>query len=132
MLALALAQTSLACFADPYTKTRRLHYIGSDLVDSDPVPPLAYEAYLRARLALERSPQDLAGARVHIDEALRWDSREPQLWITRAEIAWLAGDLATADASLARALALQPGYPAAIDLQARISANTAELVQATP
>lgn len=117
---LALGLLASACFADPYSKARRLHYIGDDLVSSEPVPPRAYEAYLRARLALERNPQDLATAREQIDEALRWDPKEAQLWTTRAEIAWLAGDFATADAAIARALQLQPDYPAATQLQAKI------------
>ncbi|MFV8751156.1 tetratricopeptide repeat protein [Nannocystaceae bacterium ST9] len=112
--------TSVGCLADGFAKTRRLHYIGDELVSSDPVPPFAYEAYLRARLALDRNPQDLAAARTHIDEALRWDPDEPQLWTTRAEIAWLAGDFSTAEASIARALELRPGYPAATRMQALI------------
>jgi tetratricopeptide (TPR) repeat protein len=125
LLALGLlAAACLGCFADPYAKARRLHYIGDELVASEPVPPRAYEAYLRARLALERNPQDLATAREQIDEALRWDIKQPQLWTTRAEIAWLAGDFATADASIARALQLQPDYPAATQLQAKIRDRT--------
>jgi predicted Zn-dependent protease len=124
LLALGLlALTSLmvlGCFGDPYGKSRRLHYIDDRLVASEPVPPLAYEAYLRARLALDRTPQDLAFAREQIDEALRWDPDEAQLWTTRAEIAWLAGDVPTAEASLARALELRPGYPAATQLQAQV------------
>lgn len=118
---LALVLASLACSTDPYGKARRLHYVDERLVASEPVPPYAYEAYLRARLALERQPQDLRSAREHIDEALRWDIDEPQLWTTRAEIAWLAGDFVTAEASLARALKLQPGYAAALSLQARMA-----------
>jgi cytochrome c-type biogenesis protein CcmH/NrfG len=123
LLALASA-CSVGCFADPYGKARRLHYIGDRLVTSEPVPPRAYEAYLRARLALERNPQDLAVAREQIDEALRWDAKEPQLWTTRAEIAWLAGDFATADDAIARALQLRPDYPAATQLQAKIQAGS--------
>lgn len=121
LLALGLlASTGLACLGDPYGKARRLHYIDDRLVESEPVPPHAYEAYLRARLALDRQPQDLARAREQIDEALRWDPNEPQLWTTRAEIAWLAGDFPTAESSLARALELRPGYPTATQLQVQI------------
>jgi cytochrome c-type biogenesis protein CcmH/NrfG len=124
LIALGLLASCLACLGDPYAKARRLHYIGEELVSSEPVPPRAYESYLRARLALERNPQDLAAAREHIDEALRWDPEEPQLWTTRAEIAWLAGDFATAEAAIARALDLRPDYPAATQLQAKIHARS--------
>lgn len=121
LLALGLLMsTGLACLGDPYGKARRLHYIDDRLVASEPVPPRAYEAYLRARLALDRTPRDLGFAREQIDEALRWDPDEPQLWTTRAEIAWMAGDVPTAEASLARALELRPGYPAATQLQAQV------------
>ncbi len=106
--------------------TRRLHYVGDRLVASDPPPPFAYEAYLRARLAIERSsgparsPDDLERAHEHILDALRWDPSSAQLWTTRAEIEWLAGDFAAAEASLAQALELQPGYAAARELLARV------------
>lgn len=122
LLAPLLALVSVACLTNPYAKSRKLHYVGETLVSSEPVPPFAYEAYLRARLALERTPPDLPGARIHIEEALRWDDRDPQLWTTLAEIAWLSGDATLAEAALDEALELAPDYPQALALRTRMGA----------
>ncbi len=132
MLVPLIVLSCVACYGDPYGKARRLHYVDDQLVESDPPPPRAYEAYLRARLALERDPQDLASAREQIDEALRWDPKEPQLWTTRAEVQWLMGDLPGAEASLARALDLRPGYPAATQLRASLRAPANASASASP
>jgi tetratricopeptide (TPR) repeat protein len=102
--------------ADP----RTLHYIGDDLVSSRPVSPGGYEAYLRARLALERDPPALDEAAAYIDLALRLDPYEPHLWTTRAEIAQRAGDLDGALASVRRALELRPEYAPAQTLLVRL------------
>lgn len=122
LLAPLLALASFACLTNPYAKSRKLHYVGETLVSSEPVPPFAYEAYLRARLALERTPPDLAAARMHIEEALRWDDEDPQLWTTLAEVAWLSGDATLAGSALEHALELAPDYPQALALRTRMDA----------
>ena len=109
-----------ACVSGSYMTHRGLHYVDDQLVETDPAPPLAYEAYIRARLALERDPPDLEAARGHIADALHWQSDEPHLWTLKAEIEWKAGDFAAAERSLAQALTLRPGYPEAQRLQAQI------------
>lgn len=100
--------------------TRTLHYIGDDLVSSRPVSPGGYEAYLRARLALEHDPPALDEAQTYIDVALRLDPHEPHLWTTRAEIAQRAGDLDAALVSVRRALELRPDYAPAQSLLVRL------------
>ncbi|KIG14338.1 hypothetical protein DB30_06940 [Enhygromyxa salina] len=113
------------CWTNGYTANRGLHYVTNAegkqvLVKSTPPAPAAYEAYLRARLALERDPPRLDEARGHILDALRWQPDEPQLWTVRGEIEWRAGDFAAAEVALAKALALRPGYPEAQRLLAQI------------
>nr|WP_255216020.1 tetratricopeptide repeat protein [Pseudenhygromyxa sp. WMMC2535] len=71
-------------------------------------------------MALERDPPDLQAARGHIGDALRWQSDDPQLWTTKAEIEWKAGDFEAAERSLAQALDLRPGYPEAKRLLAQV------------
>jgi cytochrome c-type biogenesis protein CcmH/NrfG len=122
----ALACSS-GCWTNGYTANRGLHYVtdaaGEQLLVRTPPPaPAAYEAYLRARLALERDPPQLDAARGHIIDALRWQPDEPQLWTVRGEIEWRAGDFAAAEQALDRALALRPDYPEAKALQAQIRA----------
>ncbi len=85
------------------------------LVESPPASPLSYEAYLRARLALEFG--DLQTAAQEIEFALSLDPRDPQLWTTRAEIARLRGDEVRERESLDRALKLRPGYTPALELR---------------
>jgi predicted Zn-dependent protease len=113
------------CLANGYLANRGLHYITDEegneqLVKTPPPAPAAYEAYLRARLALDRDPPQLDEARGHILDALRWQPEEPQLWTVRAEIEWKAGDFAAAENAIAKALALRPGYPEAQQLLARM------------
>ena len=116
------------CYGYGYRSTRGLHYItveGAEggeprLVETQPPAPAAYEAYLRARLALERNPPQLEEARGHILDALRWQPDEPQLWTVKAEIEWKAGDFAAAERDLVRALELRPGYPEAQRLLAAV------------
>lgn len=98
------------CWQAAYYQTRNLHYVDGALVETQAPAAAAYEAYLRARLALERSPAQLDEARGHILDALRWQPDEPQLWTVKAEIEWKAGDFAAAERDLARALELRPGY----------------------
>lgn len=106
------------CTGNGYYVNRGLHYITDDdgneqLVRSTPPPPGAYEAYLRARLALERTPPQLDEARGYVLDALRWQDRDPQLWTTLAEIEWQLGNFAAAEHAIDRALVLRPGYPQA-------------------
>lgn len=104
----------LAACAPTGTSARSLHYVDEELVYSNPPPSLAYEAYLRARLALHAEPPQLGQARSEIEVALRYDRRAPHLWSTRAEIAAQQGEHDVAIASAEKALALRPGYaPAA-------------------
>ena len=103
---------------------RGLHYIDGELVESTPPAPAAYEAYLRARLALEREPVDLDAARGHVLDALRWQPDEPQLWTVMAEIEWRRGEFEAAKGALAKALELQPGYREAERLQAKLRSAT--------
>lgn len=113
----------LGACASSGADTRTLHYVGDDLVSSRPVSPGGYEAYLRARLALEHDPPALEEAAAYIDVALRLDPYEPHLWTTRAEIAHRAGDLDGALASVKRALELQPEYAPAQTLLVRIGGH---------
>lgn len=98
-----------------YFVNRGLHYITDEdgneqLVRSTPPSPGAYEAYLRARLALERAPPLLDEARAHILDALRWQDGDPQLWTMLADIEWQLGNFAAAEQAIDRALAVRPGY----------------------
>jgi Flp pilus assembly protein TadD len=116
------------CYANGYAANRGLHYVTDadgkqQLVHSPPPSPAAYEAYLRARLALERDPAQLDEARGHVLEALRSQSDDPQLWTTLGEVEWRLGNFAAAEQAIAKALALRPGYPEAERLLASIHAQ---------
>ena len=102
---------------------RSLHYVDGELVASRPVSSAAYATYIKARLAYEQGQLDVAST--YIERALRFDSRDPHLWTTRAEIAAKAGDEATALASAQRALDLRPGYPPAKSLMANLRGGPA-------
>lgn len=110
---LCLALAGLGACATSGASARSLHYVDDELVYSNPPSALAYEAYMRARVALSAEPPRLDQARSEIEVALHYDRRAPHLWSTRAEIAALQGDDDTAVASAERALALRPGYPPA-------------------
>ena len=107
---LCLALAGLGACATSGASARSLHYVDDELVYSNPPSALAYEAYLRARVALSAEPPRLEQARSEIEVALHYDRRAPHLWSTRAEIAALQGDDDAAVASAERALALRPGY----------------------
>ena len=82
-LVVLTALLNSAC-VNGYAANRGLHYIvdaeGNEiLVRSPPPAPPAYEAYLRARLALERTPADLGTARGHAFTALRWEPNDASL-----------------------------------------------------
>jgi cytochrome c-type biogenesis protein CcmH/NrfG len=117
-LVLALVLACGGCIGNGYYVNRGLHYVRDDdgneqLVRSNAPPPGAYEAYLRARLALDRNPPLLDEARGHILDALRWQDGDPQLWTVLADIEWQLGNFAAAEQAIDRALALRPGYPEA-------------------
>lgn len=108
-----------------YYVNRGLHYVTDEdgneqLVRSTPPPPGAYEAYLRARLALERTPPLLDEARAHTLDALRWQDGDPQLWTMLADIEWQLGNFVAAEQAIDRALVLQPGYAEAERLLANM------------
>jgi tetratricopeptide (TPR) repeat protein len=122
---LCLALALSGCLGNGYYVNRGLHYVDDEdgnekLVRSTAPPPGAYEAYLRARLALERTPPLLDEARGHILDALRWQDGDPQLWTVLAEIEWQLGNFAAAEQAIDRALALRPGYPEAERLLANM------------
>ena len=89
---------------------RDLHRVDGELVSSRAPSPRAYEAYVQARYALELDPPDLDRAAQLIDQALRYDPFDPQLWTTPAEIYAARGDDAEARRSADEALELRPGY----------------------
>jgi Tfp pilus assembly protein PilF len=120
-LGLVLAGLVGAACATGGAHPRTLHYIDGELVHSRPAPSASYEAYLRARLALSVQPPHLDVAQAEIELALRYDSRDPHLWTTQAEIAWKAGDENRALAAARRALALRPGYPPAQKVMAQVT-----------
>src|SRR5690554_6793534 len=85
---LSAAACLSGCWQNAYLSNRGLHYVDGELVETPAPAPAAYESYLRARLALERTPPQLDDARGHILDALRWQPDEPQLWTVKAEIEW--------------------------------------------
>jgi len=99
---------------------RSLHEVDGQLVRSPAPPPSAYEAYLRARLALEREPPQVDEARYYLGFALQLDPRDPHLWATQAELEEQAGQVERASAAARRALAIRPGYPPAQEVLSRL------------
>ncbi len=120
---LCVALVGLAACATPRTSARSLHYVDDALVYSNPPSALAYEAYMRSRIALSSDPPRLEQAASEIEVALHFDRRAPHLWSTRAEIAALAGDDELAVSSAEKALALQPGYGPAQAVLASVGAG---------
>lgn len=120
------------CWQNAYLRNRGLHYVDGELVETQAPPPAAYEAYLRARLALERDPPKLDEARAHILDALRWQGDEPQLWTLKAEIEWRAGEFDAAERALAEALDLRPNYPEAQRLLAEVRDRGRSATAAAP
>lgn len=101
-------------------RDRTLHEVDGKVVSSPAPAPAAYEAYLRARLALEHEPPQLDVAQRSIERAIRFDPRDPHLWATRAEIEERAGEPEQAATSARRALAIRPGYSPAQEVLARV------------
>lgn len=120
MTLLGVALLGLGACATPSTSARALHYVEGELVYSYPPSALAYEAYLRARVALSSEPPQLERAQAEIEVALHYDHRAPHLWSTRAEVAALQGDEELAVASAEKALALRPGYAPAQAVLAQV------------
>jgi len=129
----ALLGVVLACACGSAARGGRgLHYVGDELVRSRPVSSRAYEAYLRAQLALQASPPRLEEAMEQIDVALEHDARDPHLWTTKADIHWRLGQVQEALASCRRALELRPGYAPARTLLAKLERGRTPAAAATP
>lgn len=117
-----------------YTATptdRALHVVDGNLVSSRPIPAASYEAYLRARLALESDPPRLDEAYREISIALRADPRDPHLWTTRAEIEAQLGEESRALISIDHALELRPDYAPAKQLRAQLDQGQSSASTAT-
>jgi Tfp pilus assembly protein PilF len=112
--------------------SRGLHYVDGTLVQSQPVSSRAYEAYLRAQLALQANPPRLQEAMEHIVVALRYDARDPHLWTTKAEIHYRGGEMQEALDSCHRALELRPGYAPARTLLVTLEGGAMPAAAATP
>jgi Tfp pilus assembly protein PilF len=123
--AAALATCLVVGCATTEANPRSLHYVDGELVHSRAPHAGSYEAYLRARVALEATPPRLDEAMKAIEGALHYDPREPALWTTRAEIEAATGDVDQALASVRRALDLRPGYAPAQRLMATIGGGAA-------
>ncbi|MEM6293100.1 MAG: hypothetical protein AAGA54_17620 [Myxococcota bacterium] len=132
MRASVLVMLVLCACAVQGPRARALHEVDGELVYSNPPSAAAYEAYLRARVALNAEPPQLDMARAEIELAIRYDGRAPHLWTTRAEIAARAGDEETAAASAERALALRPGYAPAEAVLAQVRGGPASAAVGGP
>jgi cytochrome c-type biogenesis protein CcmH/NrfG len=113
----------VGCFAgcaSHRVDARTLHYVDGELVSSRPISPRGYEAYLRARLALESDPPQLEHAAAMIDIALQLDPQEPHLWLTSAEVEERSGDMDAALTAVRRALELRPEYAPAQEMLVRL------------
>jgi predicted Zn-dependent protease len=106
-----------------YPRHTQLHYVDGELVETPAPAPAAYEAYLRARIALDRTPPQVDEARTQILEALGWQPNEPKLWTVKAEVEWAAGNFGEAEADLGRALELRPDYPEAKQMLVQVKAR---------
>ena len=102
---------------------RDLHRVDGELTASHAPHPRGYEAYARARMALESDPPNLEQAATQIDVAIRYDPFDPHLWTTRAEIHAALGDEREARRSIDEALALRPGYAPAQALKEDLEAS---------
>lgn len=125
---------SVGCMPMMAPGYRSLHEVEGEVVQSPAPPPAAYEAYVRARLALETEPPQLDVAQYYIQRALKVDSRDPHLWATRAEIEEQLGQIEQAKASARHALDIRPGYPPAQRVLTRLEggAASASTVSRTP
>jgi Flp pilus assembly protein TadD len=84
---------------------------GADAAETaQDIQPWASTPYLQLALVSERQP-DLASARAWIGEAIERDGRDWQLWLVSARIETKLGDVAAAERSLRRAIALNPRSP---------------------
>ncbi len=101
-------------------RSQSQHNVKGALVSSEPVPPSAYAAYMRARIALEQRPPDYASAKRALSLAIRLDTNDPHLWTSLAEVEAAGGDLEAARGSIAYALELAPNYGPARVLSAEL------------
>lgn len=88
--------------------SRSLHEVDGELVHSRPPSPAAYEAYLRARLALDANPPRPEDALVDLERLNRFAPKDPHLWATRAQAHAMLGEYDDARTAANKALALDP------------------------
>ena len=93
--------------------SRMLHEVDGEVVYSRPPSPGAYEAYLRARLALDADPPRPEEALGYLEQLQRTAPHDPHLWATKAEALALLGDYDEARAAAQRSLSISPEYPKA-------------------
>jgi predicted Zn-dependent protease len=92
---------------------RSLHEVDGEVVYSRPPSPGAYEAYLRARLALDADPPRPEEALGFLEQLQRTAPHDPHLWATKAEALALMGEYDEARTAAQRSLAISPEYPKA-------------------
>lgn len=102
-----------------------LHEVDGEVVYSRPPSPGAYEAYLRARLALDAEPPRPEEALGYLERIQRTAPSDPHLWATKAEALALLGDDEAARAAAQRALTLSPEYPKAQRVLAGLAGGAA-------
>jgi predicted Zn-dependent protease len=112
-LSLSLAPALLSGCATTAPSSRTLHEIDGEVVYSRPPSPGAYEAYLRARLALDADPPRPEEALSYLERLQRTAPQDPHLWATKAEALALLGNHDAARNAAQRSLALSPDYPKA-------------------
>ena len=104
---LGLALLGVGCVTGG-PSSRSLHEVDGEIVYSRPPSPAAYEAYLRARLALDANPPRPEDALVDLERLNRFAPKDPHLWATRAEAHAMLGEYDQARLAVDRALALDP------------------------
>jgi tetratricopeptide (TPR) repeat protein len=103
----SLGLLTMACVAST-PSSRSLHEVDGQIVHSRPPSPAAYEAYLRARMALDAVPPRPEEALVELERLNRFAPKDAHLWATRAEAHALLGDNDAARQAANKALALDP------------------------
>lgn len=93
--------------------SRTLHELNGEVVYSRPPSPGAYEAYLRARLALDADPPRPEEALSYLERLQRIAPHDAHLWATKAEAYALLGEHDAAREAAQRSLAISPEDPKA-------------------
>ena len=125
-LALLSIGALTGCATTASVSPRALHEVDGQVVYSRPPSPAAYEAYLRARLALDATPPRPDEALESIERVQRTAPDDPHLWATRAEAQAMLGEYEAARESAQRALALSPDHAKARGVLANLpGASTA-------